>query len=80
MSDEIEVLPGIVLDTAALCQNRMNAAIDEVLDCLDFASAHEVEIDPLATIIERVKARGAEIDLSTAPPLMQMLLSGMLDG
>ncbi len=63
-----------------IMQVRMDKAIDEVLDTLDQASAVGVEIDPLATIIDRVKARGAEIDLSTAPPLMQMLLSGMLDG
>lgn len=63
-----------------LRQKQMNTAIDSVLDCLDNCASEGIEIDPLATIIERVKARGAEIDLSTAPPLMQMLLAGMMDG
>lgn len=59
-------------------QIRMNRAIDEVLDTLDRASELGVEIDPLATILDRVRARGADIDLSSAPPLMQMILGPML--
>ncbi len=61
-------------------QDVLNDAIDAVLDALDYASERGVEIDPLATILERVKARGAEIDLDSAPPLVKLLLSGMLDG
>lgn len=57
---------------------RMDAAIDEVLDTLDYAASVGVEVDPLATILDRVRARGADIDLSSAPPLMQMILGPML--
>ncbi len=63
-----------------ILQTRMDIAIDQVLDTLDEASAAGVEIDPLATILERVRARGAEIDLESAPPMMRLLLSGMIDG
>ena len=60
-------------------QQRMNLAIDNVLDTLDDAATDGVEIDPLATILDRVRARGAEIDLASAPPMMRMLLGGMLE-
>jgi len=60
----------LVFDHVPL-QTRMDAAIDEVLDTLDAASAADVEIDPLATIIDRIKARGAELDLEAMPPLMK---------
>lgn len=59
-------------------QQQLDAAIDDVLDALDAGAAAGVELDPLATILDRVRLRGAEIDLSTAPPMMQMLLGGML--
>lgn len=59
-------------------QERMNNAIDNVLECLDDAASLGVEIDPLETIIERFKARGNDFDLSTLPLPLQMLLAGML--
>lgn len=61
-------------------QADLDAAIDRVLDCLEAAQTAGVELDPLATILARVKARGQDVDLSSAPPLMQMLLAGVLDG
>lgn len=59
-------------------QPRLDAAIDEVLDLLEQASAERVELDPLATIVERMRARGSELDFADAPPLMRMLLEGMM--
>lgn len=58
-------------------QAQLDDAIDRVLDVL-FA-AGDTELDPLTTIISRMKARGEELDFSTAPPLIQMLLGGMLE-
>ncbi len=57
-------------------QADMDAAIDHVLELLERPGAEYV--DPLTTIVARLQARGGEIDLSTAPPLMRMLLEGML--
>jgi hypothetical protein len=56
-------------------QEQLDAAIDSVLDVLFTAEGQE--LDPLATIIARMKARGQELDLSEMPPLMAMLLGGM---
>lgn len=50
-------------------------AIDSVLDVL-MGEGGEL-LDPLETILARMKLRGQELDLSTAPPLLQMLLGGM---
>lgn len=58
-------------------QAQLDDAIDRVLDVL--FSAGDAELDPLTTIISRMKARGEELDFSTAPPLIQMLLGGMLE-
>lgn len=59
-------------------QARLDAAIDEVLDCLEAADKDGVEVDPLQTIVARMQARGANLDLSEQPPIVQMLLGGML--
>lgn len=58
-------------------QDRMDAAVDTVLDLLDEAAREGVGLDPLATIMQRLKARGDELDLSQAPPLLQIILGGM---
>lgn len=58
-------------------QTRLDAAIDGVLDVL--FSEGGSELDPLTTIIGRMKARGQELNLSEMPPLMQMLLGGMTE-
>lgn len=60
-------------------QSRLDELIDGTLDLLERAAAEQVELDPLATILDRLRARGGEIDLAGAPPVMRMLLSGMLD-
>lgn len=62
-----------------MLQERMDAAIDEVLDVLDQAQQDGVELDPLATIMARVKARGDMFDLAELPPFMQMLLGGLAE-
>lgn len=58
-------------------QADLDAAIDTVLDVLFTAGGAGEELDPLATIIDRMKVRGQELDLSEMPPLMQMLLGGI---
>ncbi len=59
-------------------QDELDCAIDRVLDLLERAAEQGVEVDPLQTIIGRVQARGAQIDLDDMPPVMRMLLGGML--
>lgn len=59
-------------------QRDVNLAIDRVLDLLELASTEGYEVDPLATIIDRMKARGTDLNLDDAPPVMRMLLGGML--
>lgn len=56
---------------------RLDDAIDAVLDVIMDADAAGVEVDPLDTIQRRLAARGHEIDLEQLPPLMRMLLGGM---
>lgn len=60
-------------------QEKLDAAIDAVLDALDNAQANGEEVDPLQTIVARMQARGASMDLSEAPPILRMLLGGMLE-
>jgi hypothetical protein len=57
----------------------LDDAIDQVLDVLQIAESEGVELDPLATIIGRVQARGGDLSMDEAPPIVRMLLSGMLD-
>lgn len=59
-------------------QEWLDAAIDDVLDCLDGAAGAGVELDPLATIIGRVQARGTELSLDDLPVPVRMLLAGMI--
>lgn len=59
-------------------QHDVDLAIDRVLDLLELASTQGYEVDPLATIIDRMKARGSDLNLDDAPPVMRMLLGGML--
>lgn len=65
-------VPGLEL------QDELDCAIDGVLDLLERAGAEGVEIDPLQTIIARLNARGTALNLEDAPPMMRMLLGGML--
>jgi hypothetical protein len=65
---------GLALDVQA----ELDAAIDRVLDLLETAAAEGVEVDPLATIIARLQARGTALNMDEAPPMMRMLLGGML--
>lgn len=59
-------------------QGELDVAIDSVLDVLEKAAGSGVEVDPLATIIARVQARGTELSMDDMPPVMRMLLGGML--
>lgn len=59
-------------------QRDVDLAIDRVLDLLEVAATEGYEMDPLGTIIARMKARGSDLDLDDAPPVMRMLLGGML--
>ena len=60
-------------------QARLDAAIDETLDVLDAAEREGAPLDPLQTIVARLQVRGGELDLQAMPPVLQMLLGGMLD-
>lgn len=59
-------------------QRDVDLAIDRVLDLLELAAREGYEVDPLGTIIDRMKARGSDLNLDDAPPMMRMLLGGML--
>lgn len=59
-------------------QARLDAQIDGVLDILGEAEADGVELDPLQTILARMRERGAEIDLAGLPPMARMLLDGII--
>lgn len=59
-------------------QAELDGLIDQTLDVLDAATKAGVEVDPLAAIVGRLQARGESIDLSEAPPMMRMLLGGMM--
>jgi hypothetical protein len=58
-------------------QARAAFLIDGFLDLLDEAAREGVEVDPLAVILDRLAARGEELDMSEAPPMLRMLLGGM---
>jgi hypothetical protein len=58
-------------------QGELDGLIDQILGLLETASADQVELDPLATIMNRMQARGLDLDLDQAPPLLRMLLAGM---
>ena len=58
---------------------QLDEAIGKVLDILDDAGRAGVELDPLESIMRVIRARGDELDLSDAPPLLQMLLGGIID-
>lgn len=57
---------------------ELAACIDSTLDVLEAAAAAGVEVDPLQTIIARLQARGESLNLDEAPPMMRMLLGGMM--
>lgn len=58
-------------------ESRLDDAIDAVLDVLTEAEKYGVELDPLATIVGRMRARGEDLNLDDAPPLLKMLLAGI---
>jgi hypothetical protein len=59
-------------------QGRLDLLIDGILDLLAESVQTGEELDPLASIVSRLQARGDTIDLDDAPPMMRMLLGGML--
>lgn len=59
-------------------QGELDCAIDVVLDVLEKAAGSGVEVDPLQTIIARVQARGTELSMDDMPPVMRMLMGGIL--
>lgn len=59
-------------------QSRLDSAVDEILDLLAQSVDDGVELDPLGTIVARLQARGEQLDTEGMPPMMQMLLGGML--
>lgn len=59
-------------------QARAAVLVDGILDLLEESAAAGVELDPLQVIVERLQARGESLDMSEAPPVMRMLLGGML--
>ncbi len=71
MTDDVD--PGIDY------QGQLRDLTDTILDLLDRAAAAGVELDPLATIIQSLKDRGTELDTADMPPMLKMLLAGMLE-
>ena len=61
-------------------QTQLDAAIDDVLDTLEAASRDGVKLDPVATIMQRMQARGEEINFDEAPLLLKMMLGQMMPG
>lgn len=61
---------------SAAFQSELDTLIDGVLELLERSAAAGVELDPLATILARLQARGAELDLAGLPPLVRMILEG----
>lgn len=58
-------------------QQALETAVDATIDALENAAAAGIELDPLQTILGRMKERGQALNLDDAPPLLRMLLSGM---
>lgn len=58
-------------------QGRLDSLVDGILLLLKESGAAGVELDPLGTIVERLRVRGSELDFSQAPPMLRMLLQGM---
>ena len=58
-------------------QVQLDDAIDKTLDVFEQAARDGVQLDPLATIMNRLQARGQEINLEEAPPMLRMLMSGL---
>lgn len=71
MSDELSIGEELELE--------LETHIDAILSTLDRAGELGVELDPLAAIVGRLRARGESLNLEEAPPLMRMLLGGMLE-
>jgi hypothetical protein len=64
--------------SASDLQARLDLLIDGILDLLAESVQAGEELDPLASIVSRLQAHGDTIDLDEAPPIMRMLLGGML--
>lgn len=65
-------------EAQARYQDQLDDAIDRVLDALENAGGAGVSLDPLQTIMARLRARGNSFDFDELPPLMRMLLEGGL--
>jgi len=59
-------------------EQRVADLVDQLLDTMEAAGVEGEAIDPLSIILERLQARGASLDLEGAPPMMRMLLGGMI--
>lgn len=59
-------------------EHELDNLIDQVLDLLERSAAVGVELDPLTAIIARLKERGTEMNLEELPPMMRMLMAGIL--
>jgi hypothetical protein len=55
-------------------QGELDGTIDDVLDLLFAAADAGVELDPLATIMQRMQARGHQLNMDELPPLARMML------
>lgn len=58
-------------------QAELDDAIDHTLDVFENAAKAGVQLDPLQTIMRRLQARGQEINMEEAPPMLRMLMSGL---
>ena len=71
--------PGTESELGRDLQAELDGVIDDVLDVLQAAELEGVELDPLSTIARRLKARGSELELESMPPVLRMLVAGMID-
>lgn len=51
--------------------------VDNILDVLEQGAAEGIELDPMASIMRRLQARGQDLNMDEMPPLMRMILGGM---
>lgn len=62
-----------------LYEAELDTRVGAVLDTIEAAAGAGVELDPLASILRCMRDRGAQVDLAAMPPMMQMLLGGMIE-
>lgn len=56
---------------------ELDLHVDAILDLIEQGGAEGVELDPLASIMRRLQARGTEMNVDDMPPLLKMMLSGL---